>query len=436
MAFTTIQGSGATDATSYVGSSGVDAILLQNTGTTGKDVRAQKLADTINFVELTGVGSNYSVLGGQGADLINQTNPIGFNSSKFNGNKDADTISITSGTSSTVYGGQGADSINSTALFTAGIFNGNKDNDQVTMAGGVSGSSVYGGQGTDSVTVGTTVSASTVQGNNDNDTLTVQANTTFGDATVNGNAGNDSINFAGAVATFTGSNIRGGAGNDTINAANNAAGNAGIVISGDIGNDSLTGSGNADTISTGSGTDGVLGGTGSDAITAAAGIDTISYTNLTDGAAFVAGSTAAGDTITGFGIAQDILSFTGNLGAGTHAGGVNQAGVNAIAYNGGIDMNAAGTGDDSVFLIASGAATATTADLVTLADLNTAIGTINNDAAADDRIMVFLAADNSFAAYAYTSDGVAAALAAGELQLLATGSADGAITAANLNAGA
>ena len=436
MAFTTIQGSGATDATSYVGSSGVDAILLQNTGTTGSDVRAQKLADTINFVELTNVGTNYTVMGGQGADLINQTNPIGFNTSKFNGNKDADTISITSGTNSTVYGGQGADSINSTALFTAGIFNGNKDNDQVSMTGGVSGSSVYGGQGTDTVTVATTVSASTVQGNNDNDTITINANTTFGDATVNGNAGNDSINFAGAVATFTGSNIRGGAGNDTISAAGNGAGNAGISISGDIGNDSLTGSGNADTISTGSGSDGVLGGTGSDAITLGAGIDTVSYTNTTDGAAFVAGNTSTGDSITGFGIAQDILSFTGNLGQGNFGTGTAAAAVNAIAYNAGIDLNAGGTGNDSIFLVASGAQTANVTDLVTLADLNQAIGALANDTAGDQRIIVFLAGDNSFASYAFTSVAADGALAANELQLLATGSADGAIAAGNINAGA
>jgi hypothetical protein len=73
---------------------------------------------------------------------------------------------------------------------------------------------------------------------------------------------------------------------------------------------------------------------------------------------------------------------------------------------------------DSVQLIAAGALTATAADLVTLADLNAAIGALTNETIGDERILAFVSTDGSTALYKFTSAAADGAITAGELQLM------------------
>ena len=59
------------------------------------------------------------------------------------------------------------------------------------------------------------------------------------------------------------------------------------------------------------------------------------------------------------------------------------------------------------------------ADLLTLADLNAALGAITNEAIGDERILIFNAATDAKAAiYLYTGVTADGALAANELQLI------------------
>jgi Ca2+-binding RTX toxin-like protein len=105
------------------------------------------------------------------------------------------------------------------------------------------------------------------------------------------------------VVTFTAnafnSTITGGAGDDAL------TGGAGDdSITGNAGADALGGAAGADTINGGDGVDAITGGTGSDLLTGGAGADT-----------FIFGTTGSIsgtdlDSITDFGKASDILSFT------------------------------------------------------------------------------------------------------------------------------
>ena len=196
------------------------------------------------------------------------------------------------------------------------------------------------------------------------------------------------------------------------------------------GNVKFTGGSANDTFEGGVGDDTFIGGAGADSLKGGTGDDVFSYTADADGVDFVE-ATSNADVITGFVTTGDDLSFSGDF-ASASLTGTAQAGVNSIVYNAGIDFNAAGSGDDSVFVIGSGANTAAAADLLTLADLNTAIGALTNDDVADERILVFQAADNTFAAYKFTSTVADNAITAPELELLATG--DAAIVAADITA--
>ena len=110
--------------------------------------------------------------------------------------------------------------------------------------------------------------------------------------TVNGTAGNDNVQVAGAAGLVSvtglpasvtlvgaeGANdqliVNGGAGNDVINAAGLAPGNVLLTIDGGAGNDTITGSAGADTLIGGDGNDTVIGGRGNDVAFLGNGNDT------------------------------------------------------------------------------------------------------------------------------------------------------------------
>lgn len=369
MAFTTIQGSGATDATSYVGTAGVDAIQILNPTTTvasatGNYVEGAASGDTILYASFTNViNGGTTVFGGQGNDTISAAGAT-IAGGVINGNKDVDTI----GTATTsfnlvdVYGGQGADVINVLNL-TGGFINGNKNADTITTAAaGTVTANIYGGQGIDAITLTGSVIGAEVQGNLDTDVILVNGvGTNVQAATINGNQGDDQLtwNMTGAAATADNTTMYGGAGNDTLISAVGATEE--VVLSGDNGNDTITkaangqndtllGGAGTDTITSSTGTNRIEGGAGADAMTEGGGTDTFvqgaSSSNAATAstvAAGVGGNLAAADTITidadqitGFD-AGDFVDFsTTTIGDANLVGsGTTSTGINIVygAYN-------------------------------------------------------------------------------------------------------
>jgi len=317
LAFSTIQGSGAAPD-SFVGTSGVDSILLQNVR---KSVflGAQADNDVIEFLSFTDLVSGYTLKGGQGNDTITAVGGFEFgtniSNSLINGNAGDDLIDLSLVSSSSVFGGQGNDRF--FADLRNSLLNGNAGTDTINVFSAVA-SSVFGGQGRDNVNVSGNLTDTVVQGDKDNDTITV--NGTFLNTTINGNDGNDLINIT--ATTFTNSTIFGGEGGDGIDAS--AAGVA-VYLSGDAGNDSLTGGLGADVIEGGDGIDTLIGGAGNDTITGGdgndtlaggAGKDTFLYTSVAQ-----TGTVATGviDIITDFtsateGVIQDTIQGFGLAG--------------------------------------------------------------------------------------------------------------------------
>jgi Ca2+-binding RTX toxin-like protein len=289
LAFTTTQGSGANDATTFVGTSGVDSINLINVATP-VFLGAQQGNDVIAFNSnlYTDTVSGYTLRGGAGNDSITAATSVVFNAGFINGNAGNDTITLRAVESSTVFGGQGADIITTGALGNTRV-NGNAGNDAITVANATS-SSIFAGQGQDTITVSGAVIGSVIQGDNDVDGINLTGSYTS--STINGNAGNDTITV-GAITAFTDSTVFGGAGDDTITAA---ASTVAVVISGDDGADILVGSNFADTIIGGDGNDTITGGLLADTMTGGAGVNrfVIAVGNAGNTA------TAVGDVITDF----------------------------------------------------------------------------------------------------------------------------------------
>jgi hypothetical protein len=384
LAFTTIQGSGANDATSFVGSSGVDTLVAQNVS--NAFVGAQAANDVLSYNSFTNVTSNITVKGGQGIDSFNGAGVAATQSlvnSFINLNAGDDTLgtAVTPGviTSSTVFGGQGVD----TLTFGAGLFdtrvNGNKNDDVLTSVG-LSASSFFGGQGTDTINVSGANQSSVVQGDNDGDTINVQGS--YNGTTINGNAGNDTIVDAAAVTGFASSTAFGGAGNDTINFSNTAA-NVGVTMSGDNGVDSLIGTSNADTMFGGNDNDTLSGALGADSLNGGNGVDTFRYSE----AVFV--FVDADNLIGGFsvGAGGDVFNVNGAVAGGIVAN-LTASVVNVLgSANNSYIVDAADTGY-ATFALAEAAveaANATTVDYV-LIFRNTTSGNIEAWADADSNV--------------------------------------------------
>jgi len=328
LAFTTIQGSGANDATSFVGTSGVDTITINAstiTGSGGVFAGAQQAADTINVLSPSANVIDYTLRGGQGADTLAMLAFTSITDSFANGNENNDTVNIASSFTSTVQGGQGDDTVAFTGLQFQSTVNGNKNADTLTSVG-VQGGGLYGGQGSDrlNLNAGNNYQNTTISGDNDNDTIAIAGATSFSGVSVLGGQGNDSINAGtgAALTAFATSTLFGGDGNDTINGTQaNLATDIALNISSDAGNDNVTGGGSTDTIRTGEGTDQIFGLIGNDTITGGAGADAI-----TTGANNDRVVQSSGDSV---------AATTGFSAAG--AGGTFAAGA-TIVFGNGIDQ--------------------------------------------------------------------------------------------------
>ena len=311
MAFSTIQGSGAAPD-SFVGTSGVDSILLQNVRKS-VFVNGQGSSDLIEYSNFTGLVSGYTLKGGQGIDTIEGVPNISL--SLINGNKDDDSILVTGVSQSSIFGGQGVDQITANSFVSGSIINGNVDKDLINVSGVVTASSIFGGQGLDEINIVGDLIDTVVQGDKDNDTIRVTG--TFLNATINGNDGNDVINIT--ASSFSNSTVYGGEGGDVINASTTVV--TDVYLSGDAGNDALTGGAGADVIEGGDGIDVMTGGTGNDSflytsvaqtgtVATAGGAGNDLITDFTSGA----GVTVA-DSIKGFGVAGNATTYTEGVAA-------------------------------------------------------------------------------------------------------------------------
>ena len=296
MTFTTVQGASASDATSFIGSAGVDTVNLNNVGTPIW-LGAQAAGDVISFESSTRTVSNLTLVGGQGIDRLSVSDgATSLTNSFINLNKDNDVMQLLNVSSSTIYGGAGSDDLTTGELRFV-RFNSNKGDDTTTVAG-ATGSSIFGGAGSDITTLNGNYSNSVIQGDKENDTLTFSIASSLSSTTVNGNAGNDTINV-NAIASFGASTLFGGQGNDSVNAANSAVG---VFASGDAGDDTVAGGAGNDTQLGGSGADNLFGNTGADSLVGGSGDDFFVYrgtANVVAGETIEGGATGQtnGDTI-------------------------------------------------------------------------------------------------------------------------------------------
>ena len=315
MAFTTIQGSGANDATSFVGSAGVDVINITNVDSLAF-AGAQASADNITVTNFKQLVTNYTLKGGQGTDTF-VLGGVATNSSFVNANSNNDTVGYGNATTSTIHGGQGNDTFNAGAntALTGAILNGNKGGDVINTVG-AQASSIFGGQGSDTITTGGASNQSKISGDLDGDQIIVGAFSAAG-STFNGNGGNDNITTT--ATNSAGASYFGGAGNDTVTAA--GATGTGVNLFGDVGNDTVAGSALGDVINGGAGNDTIQGNALADALTGGGGADqfnqaagaTAAFSVTSSGAATLANSdafTVAADVITDFGTDDTIATGT------------------------------------------------------------------------------------------------------------------------------
>ena len=367
---------------------------LNDSDSTGAVTVTNSAASATTTFNITGGSAADSLVGSNGADTI--TGGIG---------------------DDTITGGAGADSVS-----------GGADDDQFLVAGTgqqVAGDIIAGGGAVTTNTIGFTGAAavtaefdfdniSDVLTINNDDDLTQTRTVTFS-AITETTVQTVVMNLNDSTAAVTVTNNA-----DTATTIFNiTGGSAADSLVGSSGADTITGGAGVDSINGGLGNDTITGNAGGDSLTGGGGADAFTYSATTDGGAFVAGSRAPGDTITDFATTVDDIRLIGAFLTGTMTGTAANA-VNAIAYGTDLDLNGAGTGNDTTQLIAAGAATATITDLVTLADLNTAL-TFDNETIGDERILAFNAGDGSYAIYYFASAAADDAMTAAELTLLATG---------------
>jgi hypothetical protein len=353
LAFSTQQGSGASDRTSFVGTTGIDSIVFEG-NTSNFFVGANAANDAIAFDNVaaltTGTMTSGEVKGGLGVDSFLDLSVAGVNlvSTWVNGNGGNDSLGTNAavgslrGVNATIQGGAGDDNV-FVGNSTNSIFNGNKNNDAVTVNGTVTRSTIGGGQGNDTIVTGGLAG-------------TVVTTTEF----LLG-LGNDTITEAAANDLGAGNTIDGAAGNDTITIA--GATTAGVVADGGAGNDTITGGTGVDTITGGDGNDSIIGGNGADVIATGTGSNRVVYTDA-----------RAIDVVTGF-TSNDVNTI--DLSLLEAAGGT---GLNAAASNftngGGAAILAGGA---STVLAVNGATTLTAANVLNF----TVAGGLANAAALD-----------------------------------------------------
>ena len=290
-----------------------------------------------------------------------------------------------------------------------------------------------------------TSSASTYTGSMGADTFIMM---NPGDVLSGGSAGSDTldINYAAIlgglsvdlssttdqIVSWNGSVAGGTAtGFDSVDASG-YTGSFGALLTGSSAANTITGTQNADQITGAGGADSITGGAGADTISVGSGADTVYYSADSDAGTAGTLTAAQGDAIDSTWVqGTDKLGFIGDFLTGSLFGTTSD-GVSAVANTGGLDLNGA-PGLKSVIIVAGGAGnTNLGSDLLTLADLSAAMGTMTNVAIGDERIIIFNAAGEAKAAiYKFTAGNTDADFEASELQLLGIVD-DNAIAAADI----
>ncbi|MCB9939631.1 MAG: hypothetical protein H6823_15420, partial [Planctomycetaceae bacterium] len=333
---------GGSDSASITGTSGMDTIDIALASHTVSGVGPTA---TLSGIE------RLTIADGGGDDIINVTE-VGatsdFVSVTINGTDGNETLTAT--------GTSGNDTINVTPTASGtGSFRaagGNPtvnysgiNNTAFTVNGGSDGFDVLGILGNeDANTVSDTASTLTINGGTvtlgtdldridvftfgGNDTIILDQLTSTLPKTIDGGAGNDTINVNGSAGSFS---IVGGLGDDTITGSALAD-----LILGGAGNDTINGLGGADTIDGGTGNDTITGGTGVDTLFGGDGSDTLNWTEG-DGADVVVGddgddilnvtrTTGGAFTITAVGTLVDV-----DAGATQSVSGIEQ--INLVGVN-------------------------------------------------------------------------------------------------------
>jgi Ca2+-binding RTX toxin-like protein len=309
-----------------------------------------------------------------------------------------------------------------------------------TLDGGAGADNLTGNDGNDSLTGGSGVD--TLSGGNGDDVLVASSE----DALIDGGADatDDTMQVAANFSDVSDGQIVGieivdlssGAYNVTLNDQTegftiNTGNNADNVVAG-AGTDILNGGAGDDTLNGGEGGDTITGAGGADLIVIADvdnAADVVRYASVGDAGAGGTLAATAGDSVIGFQAGDlDQIVFAGDF-LFASMDGTTASAVNAVAYAGNIDLS---VDEDTVQLIADGAATAALADLTTLADLQTAIGTLTEDALGEERVLAFQSGDGYTAMYLYTTLADNDTLDANELQLI--GIVDRALAAGDITA--
>ena len=379
MAFSTQQGSGASDRTSFVGTTGVDSIVFEG-NTQNFFVGANAANDLIAFDNVgaleTGTYIDGEIKGGAGNDSIVDFGGVNLVGTWLNGNGGDDLLGgagTLNAFNSTVQGGGGDDTL-TIGNGTDTIFNGNKADDTISIQGIVNASTIAGGQGDDTLTTANPASVT---------------NTSF----LLG-AGVDSFIEGAANDIGAGNTFDGGAGADTITM--NVATGAVVTINGDAGADAISGAAGVDALDGGADNDVITGAGAADSLTGGTGGDTFNYNLLADSGVVATGVV---DTITDFATASDTIA-TGALlttAGGFVAGGGTAAGfaTYALALAG---ANATNAANMSVTTVAVGAGTSWTAYLMgasvgAATDFVVQLGATGSFATANAANLAFVAGD-------------------------------------------
>ncbi|MBA3755873.1 MAG: calcium-binding protein, partial [Nitrosomonas sp.] len=328
--FSFAAGSGLTTVDTVNGGAGIDTIAL--TGTTAVAATNFDNVSNIEVISLTHTTTNVAittkdVLVAAGAVLTLQAASLTTGVLTFNGSAETDGIfNITGGGGADIItGGAGNDTIDGGAgnnNIAAGLGNdvivGGSGSETFTFAaatGLTSGDTLDAGAGTDIValTGNTAFTASndfdnvryieTITLANTNTAVTITTKDTLVAAsttlTLTNAANSGTLTFIGSAETDGLFSITGGTGNDSITGG---AGND-TLAGGGTGNDTLIGGSGNDSITSGAGNDSITGNAGADTIPLGSGANdstrqTVIYGSISDGAA--AGASSGADAITQF----------------------------------------------------------------------------------------------------------------------------------------
>ena len=277
---------------------------------------------------ITSPASNFTVYMGSGNDTFNAAVALTGTSVKLG--EEVDNATVVNITNSTISGLNGVDTITANGSVTSSLINGNNGNDVLNFGDG-GAADAY--------------ASATLVGGQGDDAITLNLAGSVAGTKINGQDGDDTITGAVTGAFANSSTVFGGQGNDVITLGTVANG---VIISGDLGNDTLStlGVAGAVTIYGGDGADSLTGGTVGDTLSGGAGVDSFglaaSGTWNGGGAAQAINATQARAAAAAFDVVTDFNAGVGGDRISVGAAAQGTIAANGIITNGGT-IAAAGT---------------------------------------------------------------------------------------------